>query len=74
MKTWVSHPLKTQIREFLERKGPMTDIELFDLVKGTHDVGFSEVNKTMLRMEIEGTIYVTPRTKGKRRVQLVENK
>ena len=74
MKTWVSHPLKTQIREFLERKGPMTDIELFDLVKGTHDVGFSEVNKTMMRMEIEGTIYVTPRTKGKRRVQLVENK
>jgi len=74
MKTWVSHPLKTQIRELLERKGPMTDIELFDLVKGTHDVGFSEVNKTMLRMEIEGTIYVTPRTKGKRRVQLVEKK
>jgi len=74
MKTWVPHPLKTQIRELLERKGPMTDIELFDLVKGTHDVGFSEVNKTMLRMEIEGTIYVTPRTKGKRRVQLVEKK
>ena len=74
MKTWVSHPLKTQIRELLERKGPMTDIELFDLVKGTHDVGFSEVNKTLMRMEIEGTIYVTPRTKGKRRVQLVENK
>ena len=74
MKTWVSHPLKTQIREFLERKGPMTDLELLDLVKGTHDVGFSELNKTMLRMEIEGTIYVTPRTKGKRRVQLVEKK
>lgn len=75
MKTWVSHPIKTQIRELLERKGPMTDIELFDLVKGTHDgVGFSELNKNLLRMEIEGTIYVSARTKGKRRVELVEKK
>ena len=74
MKTWVSHPLKTQIRELLERKGPMTDTDLFDLVKGTHDVGFSELNKTLLKMEIEGTIYVSARTKGKRRVELVEKK
>lgn len=75
MKTWVSHPLKTQIREFLERKGPMTDIEMFDLVKATNDgAGFSELNKTLLRMEIEGTIYVSPRTKGKRRIELVEKK
>jgi NOL1/NOP2/fmu family ribosome biogenesis protein len=53
----------------------MTDMELFDMVKGTHEsVGFSEFNKTLLRMEIEGSIYVAPRTKGKRRVELVEQK
>jgi len=73
IKTWNSHPLYTQIKEFLERKGPMTDVELFDLLKGTHEgVGFSELNKTLMRMEIEGIIYVATRTKGKRRVELVQ--
>ena len=73
MKTWKSRPLYTQIKEFLRRKGPMTDVELFDMVKGTHEsVGFSEFNKTLLRMEIEGSIYVAAQTKGKRRVELVE--
>ena len=71
MKTWKSHPLYTQIKELLDRKGPMTDVELYDLVKGTHEgVGFGELNKTLMRMEIEGTIYVSARTKGKRRVEL----
>ena len=51
----------------------MTDVELFDMVKVTNeDVGFSEFNKTLMRMEIQGTIYVAERTKGKRRVVLVE--
>ena len=73
MKTWVSHPIKTQILELLERKGPMTDVELFDLVKASNEsIGFSEFNKTLMRMEIEGAIYVSARTKGKRRVELVE--
>jgi len=73
MKTWKSHPVHTQIKELLDRKGPMTDVELFDLLKGTHEgVGFNELNKTLMRMEIEGTIYVSDRTKGKRRVELVE--
>jgi len=71
MKNWKSHPLYTQIKEFLERKGPMTDVELYDLVKESHEgVGFSELNKTLMRMEIKGIIYVSTPTKGKRRVQL----
>ena len=73
LKNWKSHPLYTQIKEFLERKGPMTDVELYDLVKGTHEgVGFSELNKTLMRMEIEGRIYVSAHTKGKRRVELTK--
>jgi len=73
MKTWKPHPLYTQIKEFLKRKGTMTDVDLFDLVKGTHEgVGFSELNKTLMRMEIQGIIYVSARTKGKRRVELKE--
>jgi NOL1/NOP2/fmu family ribosome biogenesis protein len=51
----------------------MTDVELYDLVKGSHEgVGFSELNKTLMRMEIEGIIYVSAHTKGKRRVELTE--
>ena len=74
MKTWKSHPLYTQIMENLERKGPMTDMELFDILKVTHEgVGFSELNKTLMRMEIEGRVYVSARTKGKRRVELTES-
>ena len=73
VKTWKPHPLHTQIKEFLERKGPMTDLELFDLLKGTHEgVGFSELNKTLMKMEIQGNLLVSARTKGKRRVELVE--
>jgi hypothetical protein len=74
MKTWKSHPLYTQIMETLERKGPMTDMELFDILKTTHEsVGFSELNKTLMRMEIEGRVYVSARSKGKRRVELTES-
>jgi NOL1/NOP2/fmu family ribosome biogenesis protein len=73
MKTWKARPLYTQIKEFLDRKGPMTDLELFDLVKGTHEgVGFSELNKTLMKMEIEGSIHVSTQTKGKRRIELTE--
>jgi len=73
IKTWKPHPLHTQIKEFLERKGPMTDLELFDLLKGTHEgVGFSELNKTLMKMEIQGSLFVSARTKGKRRVELVK--
>ncbi|MBN1784863.1 MAG: hypothetical protein JW815_03925 [Candidatus Bathyarchaeota archaeon] len=74
MKTWKSHPLYTQIMETLERKGPMTDTELLDILKETHEgVGFNELNKTLMRMEIEGRVYVSARTKGKRRVELTES-
>ncbi len=73
MKNWKPHPLYTQIKEFLERKGPMTDVDLYDLVKGSYEgVGFSELNKTLMRMEIEGIIYVSAHTKGKRRVELIQ--
>ena len=75
MKTWKSHPLNTQIIETLERKGPMTDVELYDILKGTHEgVGFNELNRTLLRMEIEGRVYVATHTKGKRRVELTGRK
>lgn len=75
MKTWKAHPLFTQIKELLERKGPMNDTELHDLVKNTHEgVGFNEFNKTLMRMELEGNIYVSIQSKNKRRVELVKQR
>ena len=75
IKTWKPHPLYTTIVEILERKGPLTDVELYDLVKERYEgIGFGNLNKTLMRMEIEGKIYVSALTKGKRRVELIERK
>ena len=75
IKTWKPHPLYTTIVEILERKGPLTDVELYDLLKESYEgLGFGNLNKTLMRMEIEGKIYVSALTKGKRRVELTERK
>jgi len=75
VKTWKPLPLDMIIVEILEKKGPLTDTELYDLVREKHeDVGFGVLNRTLMKMEIEGKVYVSTLTKGKRRVQLVERK
>jgi hypothetical protein len=34
--------------EILERKGPLTDVELYELIKETHgEAGFGDLNKTL---------------------------
>ena len=74
-KTWKSHPLYTTIVEILERKGPLTDVELYELIKETHgEAGFGDLNKTLMRLEIQGKVHVSTLTKGKRRVELIEAK
>ena len=75
IKTWKPHPLYTTIVEILERKGPLTDVELYDLLKESYEgMGFGDLNTTLMRMEIEGKIYVSALTKGKRRVELIKRK
>ena len=72
-KTWKSHPLYTTIVEILGRKGPLTDVEIFELIKGSHEeAGFGGLNKTLMRLEIRGIVYVSSTTKGKRMVELTE--
>jgi hypothetical protein len=74
-KTWKPHPLYTTIVEILERKGPLTDVELYDLIKETHgEAGFGDLNKTLMRLEIQGKVYVSTFTKGKKRVELIATK
>lgn len=75
VKTWRPHPLYTAIVEILERKGPLNDAELFDLVKQDYEeIGFADLNKALLKLEVEGRIYVSTLTKGKRRVELKKPK
>ncbi len=74
-KTWKPHPLHVAIVEILEKKGPLTDVELYDLLKEIYeDIGFGNLNETLMRMEIEGKVCVSSLTRGKRRVELVEKK
>jgi hypothetical protein len=75
VRTWYPHPLDLTIVEVLEKKGAMTDDELFDVVRETHeDLGFGVLNKTLMKMEVQGMVYVSSLTKGKRRVELVKRK
>ena len=74
-KLWKPHPLYTAVAEILERKGPLTDIELYDLLRQSRgEVGFRNLNKTLMRMEIGGKIHVSSLTRGKRRVELIKGK
>jgi hypothetical protein len=67
--------LDLAIVEVLEKKGTMTDTELFDLLRETHEeLGFGDFNKTLMKMEVAGLIYVSSLTKGKRRVESVKSK
>jgi len=75
VKIWKSRPLDLAIVEVLERKGPLTDAELLDLLKETHeDLGYGMLNQTLMKMEVEGKVYVSSLTKGKRRVELVRRR
>jgi len=63
------------IMETLEKKGPLTDMELFDVLKQSYeDIGFKDVNQTLMEMEIRGKVYVSTLTRGKRRVEFVKTK
>ncbi len=75
IKIWKPHPLHMTIIELLQNKGPMTDMELFNILKESQeDIGFGILNQTLMRMEIEGKIHVSSVIRGKRRVELIKKK
>jgi hypothetical protein len=75
IKTWRPYPLDLTIVEVLEKKGTMTDTELFNLLRERRgELGFVDFNKTLMKMEVAGLIYVSSLTKGKRRIELVKRK
>jgi len=75
VRTWHPHPLDLTIVEILEKKGAMADEELFDVLRETReDLGFGALNKILMKMEVQGKVYVSSLTKGKRRVELMKRK
>ncbi len=72
-KTWKPYPLSTVIIELLQRKGSTTDAELYDMLKEIYgDLGFSALNRELMRLEIQGRIQVSALARGKRRIELLK--
>ena len=72
-KYWSVLPLHTCIVEILLKKGggEVTDTELYQALRKSYgDLSFRELNKTLMRLEIDGIIHVFRLTKNMRRVEL----
>jgi hypothetical protein len=74
-KVWGPRPLNLAVVEVLQRKGPLNDGDLLDEVKENYgEVSFRELNSVLLKLELNGILWVTRLMKGKRRVELVAPK
>jgi len=67
--------MSLSIVEILEKKGPMTDIDLLKQLKSDiGDVSFRELNRELMKLELAGILRVSRLTKGKRQVELIGNR
>lgn len=72
VKTWKTRPAHYVLLGILEKKGAMTDADLFDdLKKEFNDLGFKDFNELLMQLEIGGKIRVTSMSRGKKRVELI---
>ena len=71
---WRSTPLHIIVLDLLEsRKGVMLDTDLQRLlVKKSNDVSESEINNTLMQLEIKGQILVTNIKKNQKKVELIK--
>jgi Fe2+ or Zn2+ uptake regulation protein len=59
------------IIEYLEKKGPVNDLDLHKEMKATYgEVSFRELNKNLMKLELSGVLHVSRLMKGKRQVEL----
>jgi hypothetical protein len=70
-KFWDVQPLHTSLVEvLLKRGGSSTDSELLGALKKSYgELSLRELNKTLMRLEVDGVIYVSNLTKNKKRVE-----
>jgi transcription initiation factor IIE alpha subunit len=73
VKTWKIRPAFFVLLEILEKKGDMTDDDLFSHLKGEfEDLGYKDFNDILMRLEVSGKIRTTSMSRGKRRVELIQ--
>ncbi len=74
-KYWKPQPLHTLIVELLTKKqGLVTDAELHRAILEVYDdLSVSELNKALMKLEVDGILRVSGLTKSKRRVELTKN-
>jgi hypothetical protein len=71
IKTWKTHPAYFALLDLLQKKGALTDGELFEgLTEEYEDLGFKDFNELLMRLEISGKIRLTSMSRGKRRIEL----
>lgn len=74
-KVWGPRPLQLFVFDVIGRKGPITDDELLrEIRNGKEDLSFRELNGILMKLEVNGLIRVSRQMKGKRRVELVEQR
>jgi len=74
-RVWGPRPLQLSVMDLIGRKGPMTDDELLrEIRNGKEDLSFRELNRILMKLEVNGFVRVSRQTKGKRRVELVEQR
>ena len=74
-KVWGPRPLQLHVLDVIGRKGPLTDDELLrELRNGKEDMSFRELNRILLKLEVNGYVRVSRQMKGKRRVEIAEER
>ena len=59
--------------EVLNKKGDMTDDDLFDALKEQfEDLGYKDFNELLMRLEVSGKVRTSSMARGKRRIELVQ--
>jgi hypothetical protein len=72
-KIWSPRPMSLTLLEVLEKKGSMSDIDLYkEIVSNFGEVSFRELNRELMKLEMAGILWVSRLTKGKRLVELRE--
>ena len=68
---WSPRPMSLAIVEIVEKKGPLTDLDLHKELKASFgEVSFRELNKNLMKLELGGVLRVSRLMKNKRQVEL----
>jgi len=72
--TWRSLPLYYAIVEELERRGGSAkDVDLYKALRSKYDLTFAEFLRELMRLEMQGVVYVSVLKENLRNVELLRS-